>query len=683
MQQGLSRFLFFVLLLIAAASGSDDPAVAEYVAFLDNLWKQAKMAPAGSRERQVLLSQLVRLQPRHLETHLMLGIELLDRGNADEGVRLLAECFNQSIVDRTLPENSLQAFSLANFIGRYHHERSDYTQAKHFFELAMYFSRKIWSPSEGDACTALQLASMLDTFPESETAADESLRSLNEYAALFLERKNQRIDDERLSHMVRGVESDPYAHCMLGLFVLSFYYRADVATVAHNHFRMTVAAWPDTTWTAPHVIAYEIEHKNMQLYEPEGQGVVVYTAQKHCVHRRIKLGVISGVITEGHSVTEDFSGVLQRLDRSKFDVTYILLHEQGVPELASFTAIHPQDNTHVLIKTDKDIRNGAWLRRYGKVIANMELDIILYLDLTMSSHARRLGMQRLAPIQINMHGHPVTSGIDRSIMQYFISWAEAEIPEAADHYTEKLLLIPNGKIHQWYEPRILEHETSRLDGGYFGNLTRKDFQLPENRTLYLCMQKPFKLHPEFDRLVAGILRKDRDGHVVLHRADHEHIHLLFLRRLQAAGCDLNRVHFVPAQPHHRLLALYKHATVILDSYPAGGCTTTREVLELQKPLVTLPARLLGGRWTLGYYKVIDLAKEALNYLVAGSEEEYVALAVGLGTDNARRRRVEELLGEANQRLFHQFEAVEEWQKILLQVSPFNCCREGHVDTDEL
>jgi predicted O-linked N-acetylglucosamine transferase (SPINDLY family) len=42
----------------------------------------------------------------------------------------------------------------------------------------------------------------------------------------------------------------------------------------------------------------------------------------------------------------------------------------------------------------------------------------------------------------------------------------------------------------------------------------------------------------------------------------------------------------------------------LDSYPAGGCTTTREALELGKAVVTLPAKLLGGRWSLAYYALL-------------------------------------------------------------------------------
>lgn len=39
-----------------------------------------------------------------------------------------------------------------------------------------------------------------------------------------------------------------------------------------------------------------------------------------------------------------------------------------------------------------------------------------------------------------------------------------------------------------------------------------------------------------------------------------------------------RVHLLPVQPHHRLLALYALSDVVLDSLPTSGCTTTREAL---------------------------------------------------------------------------------------------------------
>ena len=74
----------------------------------------------------------------------------------------------------------------------------------------------------------------------------------------------------------------------------------------------------------------------------------------------------------------------------------------------------------------------------------------------------------------------MTSGIERHTMNYFISWGMAELPGAQSHYTEELLLLPAGALHQYYEPRIAQGvhgETSLTDGQPYSHLTRYDFVL--------------------------------------------------------------------------------------------------------------------------------------------------------------------------------------------------------------
>ena len=64
--------------------------------------------------------------------------------------------------------------------------------------------------------------------------------------------------------------------------------------------------------------------------------------------------------------------------------------------------------------------------------------------------------------------------------------------------------------------------------------------------------------------------------------------------------DLKRVVFVKRLAHHRLMAMYNLSDVVLDSYMFGGDTTTREAFEAGAPIVTLPGKHLGERWTQAY-----------------------------------------------------------------------------------
>ncbi len=248
----------------------------------------------------------------------------------------------------------------------------------------------------------------------------------------------------------------------------------------------------------------------------------------------------------------------------------------------------------------------------------------------MSSMATKLAMSRLARVQAVSHGHPMTSGIDKSVMDYFVSWAAAELPSAAEHYTEELALLPADSVHQWYEPRA-PHGVSDVSGKPFLAIERAAFaaHAPADGHWYSCMQVPFKRQPEFDAMLVAVLQRDPRARLLLSAPSvnpkekaPDGIHSARLRR---AGADMSRVHFVPIQPHHRLMALYRLADVVLDSYPASGCTTTRE--GLLEAGVTLPAKYLGSRWTLAYYNIMGVTD-----LVAHDQDDYVAKAVRVATD---------------------------------------------------
>ena len=131
---------------------------------------------------------------------------------------------------------------------------------------------------------------------------------------------------------------------------------------------------------------------------------------------------------------------------------------------------------------------------------------------------------------------------------------------------------------------------------------------------------------------------------------------------------MNRTYFVPFQNHHRLLALYALSDIVLDSYPAGGCTTTREVLEIGKAVVTLPAKYLGSRWSLAYYNI--LGDDKLNELViANSPDDYIKKATQLGKNANLRKDAEQRINANKHKLFGSKIPVQEWTKILLEISP--------------
>ena len=133
-------------------------------------------------------------------------------------------------------------------------------------------------------------------------------------------------------------------------------------------------------------------------------------------------------------------------------------------------------------------------------------------------------------------------------------------------------------------------------------------------------------------------------------------------RLKSIDADLTRIHFMPVQTHSRLMALYTHADVILDSYYAGGCTTTREAFEVDGLVVTLPTEYLGGRWTYGYYNIMGM-----HDLIAKTQAEYVDIAVKLATNTEYNKQMKAKIRANLSKLHYQMSAVEAWDVLLMNV----------------
>jgi predicted O-linked N-acetylglucosamine transferase (SPINDLY family) len=510
-----------------------------------------------------------------------------------------------------------------------------------------------------DLCLATLSAGTLQIAPNSIQDADRSVsRYLKLTKLLILQLKIKpewRLDEQLLSTSFPGAGPDPYVHCMPTIFQLSFYYRADVALVASRHHTISNLIWPDL------------------FYMSDKAKRWIQSGHKKIKKQKINLGIASAMLNFQSSVVEDFKGALTRLDRNKFQITYIYIQER-LGRIDPFVYTHPEDKVITLNKKDSDFGHGGWIKRYHPIIEALDLDILFYLDLTMSTHATRLASAKLAPVQATSHGHPITSGIPSTIIDYYISWgaAELEYDIAKTHYTEELKFLPTESLHQFYTPRS-DDNLSLIDRQNYRELINNGREstfstIPDGDHWYTCMQQPFKLFPEFDSLLCQVLAKDPLGRLILHTARSKESQEVFSGRLEREGCDMSRISFLDALPHHRLLALYALSDVILDSYPAGGCTTTREVLELGKALVTLPDRLLGSRWTYAYYKM--MGDEELNrLLIAQSPAEYVELSVQIGTSKQKRAEVEWRVKQSVHRIHERWESVTAWEKLFLEIAP--------------
>ena len=365
----------------------------------------------------------------------------------------------------------------------------------------------------------------------------------------------------------------------------------------------------------------------------------------HCGHMtqpagRIRIGLISQFFRD-HSIGRTSRGLFAQLSRERFEVTAIFISPVVDDEFAQ--AIR-RDAEHSLV-VPRDLRQAR------EQIAALKLDVLFYQDIGMEPFAYFLSFARLAPVQCVSFGHPDTTGV--STIDYFVSNDLYEPPDAALHYSEKVYLLRNlGSLAYYYRPVL---RSTRKPRAAFG--------LPVDRPVYLCPQNLFKVHPDMDDLIAGILRRDRRGVVAMVQGKAANWTRLLRQRWQATMPDLHsRIVFVPRMPDYDYLNLIALADVMLDTVHFNGMNTSLEAFAVGTPVVTLPAKFQRGRHTQAMYR-----RMGLDDLIAHDARTYIDRAVRLANDRDYRAAASRRILEKNGALFEDAEVVREFERFFLEV----------------
>lgn len=261
-------------------------------------------------------------------------------------------------------------------------------------------------------------------------------------------------------------------------------------------------------------------------------------------------------------------------------------------------------------------------------------DVLLFTDVGMHPFPYLLAFSRLAPVQALLAGHPCTSGIPA--IDYFLSNVFQDAEDAQAHYTERLVRLP--QIAVYVEPTEPPAEP----------VSRAALGWSEDTHYYVCPMMLQKLHPDFDGALAGILRRDPQGEVVLF-ADaarpvwQRQLEERFARTMPDVA---DRVAFRPFAPQHEFLSILLAADCVLDPFHFSGGVTSYIALALGVPLATLPGDQFRSRMTAGMYW-----QAGVTDCIARSPEHFVELAVAFGTDPAARAAFRSKIVAAHSALF--------------------------------
>lgn len=357
--------------------------------------------------------------------------------------------------------------------------------------------------------------------------------------------------------------------------------------------------------------------------------------------RRLRIGFLSSLF---HTCTAGmyFSSWITHLDKSRFE-TFVYYTNTVNDDLTEAVA-NAADHFKLLNKPPLETADEVWAD---------ELDILVYPEIGMNGKTCVLSAMRLAPVQCAGWGHPVTTG--HVNMDYYFSSALMEPNHAQNHYTEKLLLLPG--IGTYYPKNNLPSPA-----------LRSDYALPEDKTLYLCPQSLFKIHPDNDELFLRVLEGDENGVLVFFCGQHEVSSNAYISRLcrlfDARGLDkAGRVKVLPKIDHENYLKVNMLCDVMLDTLYWSGGNTSLDALACGLPIVTLPGEFMRGRQSYGMLMAMGIPE-----LVADNEDDFVRIALLLGKNPVYRKDIAVRIQNASGKVFEDESPVKALESYFMELA---------------
>ena len=580
-----------------------------------------------------------------------IGEKLGDRRMLVRGIERLEYVIrNPEKLTPPLSVDSASYYGAAMRSGFFRESRHFTTLAKENFKLGFNSSR-----AGSDDCWDLYDATSVPHFPMNSTEERKIMANFNARVDELM-----RLDDIFC----------PRINAMSSVFSIAYYWDGvDYRQEYSKWVQLKMKVFPELAYASP-MLKYEQSGDYLSSAQSRAR-------QKSIAKRKVKVGVISSFFKPDSSIWGNFGHMVRGLQKdSRLDVSMVYFPRVPVSEEDKTLSLTPDSSIYLQQSHGVDSVSAN-----RNLIESRKFDVLLYLDLFMTSEMHDLAVAKLAPVQIVTHGHPVTSGIPREIMDYFLTWDLAEDPDKAraqEFYTEELLMVKSkGRAWEYFEPRTKD-EVSLITGSVsFSHFTREtlDF-IPrhemtkfENSTWYFCPQAVFKYHVTFDKILGKIQAEDPNAVIILMQLVDptlEALHVKVVERLQKqGGVDLDRVVFVPRMKHNELMAMNKLTDVVLDSVFFGGDTTTREAFEVGAPVVTLPGKTIGQRWTQAYYAVMGISD-----FIAKSADEYVKIAVREANASSKQKEKTRtrIKAAVHNKLFRESNAPKLWADSIIDVA---------------
>jgi protein O-GlcNAc transferase len=339
----------------------------------------------------------------------------------------------------------------------------------------------------------------------------------------------------------------------------------------------------------------------------------------------IRVGIVTGFFRD-HSIWKiPVRGWVENLDRQRFR-----LYGYHTGKIKDQTTQIASQNFRKFVG---DIHS---FDEMCSIIKSDNLQVLLYPEIGMDAMTLKLAALRLAPVQCNALGHPDTSGLPT--IDYFLSSDLMEPPDADNHYTEKLIRLPNLSVY--YAPLDI----------LLTDINRDTFGFRPESVLYLCSHSLFTHLPQYDEIYPRIVQQVGDCQFIFisHKSSiiTEQFRLRIERTFNRFGMNANNyVVFLQPLDAVRYHAMNCISDVFLDTIGWSGFNSSCEAIACNLPIVTLPGKLMRQRHCFAVLSMIGVKETVVSTI-----QDYVDLAVKLGKDAEYRRMISEKIADNKYRI---------------------------------
>ena len=417
------------------------------------------------------------------------------------------------------------------------------------------------------------------------------------------------------------------------------------------------------------------------LLAQKRDGTTVYNTDKAIItnptSRRRRVGFVSGFFRE-HSVGKLIKGIVTEMGKQAsteggYDIFVYFTHKIQKRDAISNEILQAVPHSNIRsFKTNENVDVVAG------VVLDDSLDVLVFPEIGMDSLSYFLAFHRLAPVQAMFWGHPVSSGISHTI-DYFISSSLFHIHDRkyeSSKFIETLYYM-EGLTTYFERPEevVLEESFLRIVQTQL-HANAIPFDIDRYRRghnshhWYVCLQSLYKITPQFDAVIHGIVDSDPLAVIILLKNPNAQFASRTRQRLSRRFSRnpklLDRVVFFDLVNKENFLRLGKFASVALDPFPFGGGVTSLEILSTGTPIITLPNATSVLQLTLGFYRAMQKGDTGASRLLdkhclAQTIPEYIKKAVEVASLRDRPDTdLEKYINDRVQRLYRSENVVREW-----------------------